>query len=359
MTKNTPEEKDMKTPLEIPFKVSAEQPRVISSDGTAGQAIEPYIKSSVVLERQKLGRTPMELQLVLGEDADGIESHAAGLDLTISEDRALYAVLRKLTETDYKGNEPGRYISSSVYGYDGHLPAFSFESYSEYYALYGLKADESGSYRGGEREQALEALKGLTRPFMWTGKEKPSGKYKDGKPTKDVTRYTVSLIRLREDYHDLTDEEVSLVRAGHELPDKRHTKITVEISPLFMLLKDTFYTLLPPTLHDDIKEFKGSKRPSRAISLFIEYLHTLKVGKPYLFQVNKEKLAYRLRLDGYIRQRKQSVVDKRIQEALDYALEREYLRKYEETSTGLIKLWLNPEKLSRIRKKSQEEEETG
>jgi hypothetical protein len=53
------------------------------------------------------------------------------------------------------------------------------------------------------------------------------------------------------------------------------------------------------------------------------------------------------------------VVDKRIQEALDYALEREYLRKYEETSTGLIKLWLNPEKFSRIRKKSQEEEETG
>jgi hypothetical protein len=353
--------KDMKTPLETPFKVSTEQPRVISSDGTTDQAVQPFL-STVFTERQKLGKTPMELQLVLGEDTDGIESQAAGLDLTISEDRALHAIQKKLTETDYKGNEPGRYISSSVYGYDGYLPVFSFESYSEYYALYGLKADENGSYRGGEREQALEALRGLTRPFMIIEDKKPDG-YKDGKATYHAIRATMSVIKLREEFHNLTEEEVRQVEAGHELPDKRHTKITVEVSPLLMLLKDTFYTLLPPTLHDDIKEFKDGKRPSRAISLFIEYLHTLKLKKPYLLKVSKERLAYRLRLDGYIRQRKQPMVDKRLQEALDYALESEYILKYKETSTGLIKpgfyLWLNPEKFSRIRKKSQEEEETG
>lgn len=334
-----------KAPPEEALIIDAEiQPRAVYPEE---QAVEPYFRAALYAERQKLGKTPEELQLLLGEDTDGIENQAVGLDLTVSEDRALQAIQKKLHKTGYEGNEPGRHIYSSAYKYDGYLPVVSM-SYSEYYSLYGLKSDDDGLYCGGEREQALEALRGIARPFMITEDKKPSGKYKDGKPLYDVVRATTSLIKLREDFQDLTEEEVRLVETGHDLPDKRHTMLTVEVSPLLVDLIDEMHIRMSPTLHDDIKELKGSKRPSRAISLFIEYLSTLNIQE---ISVSKEKLAYRLRLDGYIRQRKQSMIDKRIQEALDYALELEYLLDYQEKPTGLLTLRLNPEKCGRVKDK--------
>jgi len=62
MTKNTPEEKDMKTPLEIPFKVSGEQPR-----------IEDYFKTSMHAEHQKFNIGTKSRQLTLGEDIESLE----------------------------------------------------------------------------------------------------------------------------------------------------------------------------------------------------------------------------------------------------------------------------------------------
>ncbi|OPZ76881.1 MAG: hypothetical protein BWY77_01801 [bacterium ADurb.Bin431] len=100
-------------------------------------------------------------------------------------------------------------------------------------------------------------------------------------------------------------------------------------------------------LHNEIKQLRGSRAP-RAVSLFIQWLLTLDKST---WQVARETLIDKLRLsDLYHRQRQKARVDKQIQEALETAKELAYLLTYQEERPGVIKLTLNPERCSRIRK---------
>lgn len=326
-------------------KAPERQPRSVAS--TDSQLIKPYFRAGMHAELQKFGKSDDNVrQLLLGEDTDLQDPNSLdiyGLDLDVSEDKALHAIQFILDSTDYQGNIPGDQIQSSAFKFDGLLPRLSI-TYSDYYEAYGLKKI-GGQYQGRQAQEALNALKSLTktRRIVYQ-KRRRVGSGKSSRMVYDVVRVTRPLITLVEGFRDLDAEEASQVITG-DLPQKRRAKLVIEVSPILVDQIDTFYLLKPTALHKEIQTLLPGKRISRSVSLFIEWLLTL--DKP-AYKISKPNLARKLRLDNLIKQRKQTLIDERIQEALQIAKDLEYLLDFREEPIGLLILSLNPERCKRI-----------
>jgi hypothetical protein len=320
------------------------QPRILSPEELA---IQPYFRGSMYAELQKFKNVDHDRQLILGEDLLEDQIEASGLDLTETEDRALHAIQVLLDKTDYKGNIPGEMRQITADKWDGYLPRLSI-SYSDYYEAYGLQRTGGKRYHGAQAEDALQALKSLAQTRRIAYKRRRwTGNGKAMRVVYDVIRVTRPLISFIEAFKDLEETEAEQVIAGQDLPEKRQTRLIIDISPLLVDQIDTFYLLKPVTLHAEIRQLHGSKRTSRAVSLFIEWLLTKNFQE---VKVNKKVLAERLRLDYLIKQRHQDKLEIRIQEALQTAKKLRYLLDYREEPSGLLVLTLNPERIKRIGK---------
>ena len=82
-----------------------ERPRIMTSDT---EEKKDLYRAGMHAELQKFKDTQKTRQLMLGEgvEPDKIDQNieVTGLDLTESEDRALSAIQKLLSKTDYKGN---------------------------------------------------------------------------------------------------------------------------------------------------------------------------------------------------------------------------------------------------------------
>ena len=144
-------------------------------------------------------------------------------------------------------------------------------------------------------------------------------------------------------YKGLEQEEAAQVKAGQNLPH-RATALEIDIGPLLVDGLADFFLLKPTTLHQEIRAVLGSRRVSRAVSLFIEWLLTVNLPK---IKISRDKLATKLRLGYLIEQRKQSRIDKRLLEAIETAQELGYLLEWEEDAFGVYHFTLNPERMGR------------
>jgi hypothetical protein len=357
-----------KTPPERTYVIEPEeqqQPRAIST--TQEQAVEPYIRASMHTEQQKFSLDAKSRQLTLGEEIDSLETVAYGLDLTESQDKALHAIQRLLSESNYKGDGQIPLDSAEYKIYGSWLPYLSM-SYSDYYQAYGLEPAGDGRYHGAQVKQAREALESLTE-MRWMRYKKLSCKRdKKGKPLYDLITVKKPLIQLQfiDSYHDITEEDIHKIASGQQLTedkeDRRVTRILLLPSPILIDEIDKHFLLKPAYLHDEIKALYPGKRISRYNSLFIELLLTVDIYPTW--KIGKETLARKLNMDTLIENRQKSRVDNRIQEALETARELDFLLDYEEDATGLLTLRLNPERCSRVRaklarKKRVKDKETG
>lgn len=309
-------------------------------------AIQPGLyKAGMYQELQKFGNRLQARQLLLSEGLQGTELddqvEITGLDLTVAEDKALHACLRLLDGTGYKGNLPPLEVYSP--GYKGHftLPRLQ-TSWPEYLEAFGL---EPGT-KGKARIEAIQALEALQKPrriaykrVNWTGKGK------DRKRLYDVIVPPPSpLIRLFKVYRALEEEQADQIMAGREMPG-RVTSLVIEFSPLLIDRIESFYLLKPAALHQEIESHLGSKRISPAVPLFAQWLLT-KNRTPV--RIGKKLLAERIRLFSLLEQRKPSLLDKRLQEAIQTAQALGYLLAWEEDAFGVYTLHLNPERCRRI-----------
>lgn len=362
MAKKTPEE----TPFKITYEVSEEQqPRIISSDGTSEQAVQPYFRASMHTEQLKHGIEAKGRQLILGEDIDSLETVSYGLDLSENQDRALHAIQKLLAASNFQGDGQIALNSADFKIYDSYLPYLSM-SWTDYYQAYGLEPAGDGRYHGAQAKQAREALESLTE-MRWMRYKKRSGKYEDGKPLYDLITVKKPLIQLEliDSYHDITEEDIQKILSGDKLTDdkedRRVTRILLLPSPILVDEIDRYYLLKPSGLHEEIKALYPGRRISRYNSLFIELLLYVDIA---VWRIGKETLARKLNMDTLIENRQKSRIDKRIQEALETAKELDFLLDYEEDATGLLTLRLNPERCSRVRaklarKKRVKKKETG
>ena len=325
-------------------KTKASLPRALESEA---QAIQPYYRAGMRAELQKFGSSQQAIQLLLGEDSEMAPENKLeiyGLDLSVSEDKALNAIQKLLDKTDYQGNTPGEQITSTAFKWEGYIPKLSI-TYSDFYEAYGLKKTK-GQYQGRQAQEALLALKSLTETRRICYKrDKWIGSGKTRRQLHDIIRATEPLIRIVEGFTDLETAEAEIVLSGQDLPKRRQTRLLIECSPLLVDEIDTFHLLKPSALFSEIQALYPGRRISRTNPLFIEWLLTL--DKPR-WQISIKSLAHKLRLDSLIDQRKSTRLDEKIQEALQVAKETGYLLEYSEKSIGLIELTLNPEKCKRI-----------
>lgn len=317
--------------------------------GTGAYEIQPYFKAGMRVELQKFGYKEEVRQLLLGEDSDLLDTEQKvevyGLDLSDPEERALDAIQKLLDKTSYKGNIPGEERQITSFKWQGYIPRLS-TTYTEYYEAYGLSPAGDGRYHGAQAQEALLALKSLAKDrTVCYKRDKWIGSGKDRRQSTDIIRATAPLITILEGFRDLDAKEAETVLSGGDLPQKRQTILLIESSALLVDQIDTFYLLKPTALHAEIRALAPGKRISKTVKLFIYWLLTKNKQKQH---PSKTSLARILRLDYLIDQRKPTLLDKKIREALEGALKLGFLLDYEETPTGLVELTLNPERCKRI-----------
>jgi len=316
-------------------------------------------RASMYAELQKFGRSPSDVrQLALTEPlpAEFEPIQETGLDLSVSEDKALCAIQILLAGTEYKGNIPGDERISSEYKWSGLLPKVKFTP-SEYLEAYGLKKGPQGTYSRAQRDEAMEALRSLTKTRRIIYKRT---RWEKNKKVYDVIIVHRPLIELIEDYRGLEEGQVIALERDQNISE-RQTMLAIQASPLLMDGIENFYLIKPPTLHRDLEEAVAKKRGSRArvppaYTRLLSWLLTKRFSQQ---KIHKDRLVTRLRLETYRAQRKIKKAYKQIDEALELALELGYLLSYEEDCFGTLTLVLNPEKCSRIKHREEQEEEDG
>jgi len=324
-------------------------PKVISPDTSL---LPVTYKAGMQLELQKFGDFKGVRQAILSEamgeaelaqDSPAIE--VTGLDLSVSEDRALCAIQILLDKIGYQGNVSGQQEAAPEWRWSGTLPRLS-TSYSEYFEAYGLKP-VGGRYQGHQRDEALEALEGLAKPRRIIFERKRwEGAGKKRRQLSDMIVVTKPLVNISKAYKGLEQDEAAQVRAGQDIPG-RASMLVIDIGPLLVEGISDYFLLKPATLHQDIKALLGSRSVSRAVSLFIEWLLTLNLPK---VSISRDNLATKLRLDYLIQQRKRSSIKSRLLEAIQTAQGLGYLLEWEEDAFGTYHFALNPNKMGRTPK---------
>ena len=318
-----------------------EQPRGI----TAPHEFRPYFRASMVTELQKFGKNEYS-QLTLGEDVEVQEASISyGLDLTETQDRALHAIQKLLADTDYLGNLQGENRISTEFKWSGYLPTLSFSPTEDFDAYPGLERAGDGRYHGSQVKTAIEALKSFLDIKYYFSFDRPV--YKGGKKSYEAIRAVGPLIyQVGESFSDLTEEELEDEQAGKGLPDTRRTRISITPSPILLAgIREGWYLLKPVHLHAEIQALYPGKKYPREVSLFLEWLLTLDKRE---MKIGRNNLAFKLQMHTLIRNRKQTLIDTRISEALEVALQLGYLLSYEIQPTGRIDMELNPERIKRI-----------
>ena len=326
------------------------QPQVINIE----QASTPETyRAGMQLLLQELGSRERDKQLLLWstEDAGFIRClPASGLDLTVSEARALAAIQILLDRTGYKGHEQ-REINSD--GFKGKIEVpILLESYPDIFEAYGL-TKRGGQYHGVQREEAIKAFDNLASkkfPVLYKRRKSP-GKCDIIKVFKPV----IELDKLSF-YKGLNKEQEEQVENGQEpLTANRAYGLRIELSPLFIEQIETFYTLLPAKLHREIQEAIGNIRYPNSINLFIKWLAS---KNEKVVKVDRETLFERLRLTSYVERRHRKEAEEQLEQAFQTAYAIKFLTEpASQDGTGVYTLHLNSERCSRVTAKVKRVEE--
>lgn len=333
-------------------KTKQQQPRSLDRDSLINNV--EFHRAGMHAELQKFGRSDEEIEAKYLSDNhfDDISLEPCGefgLDFTIEEDRAFMAVQIMLSRINYASSD--ECFDSSAFKARFHTLRLSF-TWTEFYEAYGLHPGKNGSYGGERVKRAREALlKGLTKSRR-IGYERRYYGVKDGKrqPLTDIIRVTAPILTLIEGFEGLDEKEAKRVREGKDMSE-RITRLGIEVSPLLSDMIGNYYLLKPNRLHEEIEQYAGKRRVSRAISLFIEWLLTWNRTR---IAIRRKKLAVRLRLGRLVTQRKHKVLQTRLNECIETALKLGYLSSWKLDDQERFLFELNSTKCPRARLKAED-----
>ena len=150
-------------------------------------------------------------KLMFGEVRKDGSFNYDGVDLSLSESRALFAIQKMLAKTNYEGNaEPVELLAhQSSFNYTGRLPRITFTP-AQFLEAYGLEKRKSSrgymEYSSTERANAFEALQSLSRRIFKIVYKRES--FKKGKETRvDRIETEAPLLRIYKGYVGLTEAE--------------------------------------------------------------------------------------------------------------------------------------------------------
>jgi len=355
----------IKQPLQLTPKMGTFTPK---NKGT-----EETYKVSLYATFQKLGFKPKSPQLSFFDKLDPEDNKninnlnpedkglrdsiqqfnikTAGIDLTLSQSKALGVIERLLYSTQYKGNEDTKELDGkNIFKYKGIIPRISFTP-SQYLDLFGVKKYQTArgynEYSGQEREEALQSLKDLAdiRFFIFYQR-----KYKDekGKDRVDIIKAVRPLLNILEGYEGLNQEEankvINLDPSG--LPPKV-THLIIEPSPILIDQIDCKYILKPANIHEEAKAILG-KKCSKPLMLLIDYiLKEFTLNRTITYNPLLDNLAYTLRLDHLIKSYQRQRYRRDILKYFAQAKQLGYITKYALVNEGMgdrIRYTINPNK---------------
>ncbi len=257
-----------------------------------------------------------------------------GLDFSLSQSKALYAVQTLLSRTNYKGNMPQRYVKdpNNVFAYTGPLPVLKF-AVSEYLDAYGVTKYMTRrgkmEYSSGEREEALKALRDLERPVIMVY-DRFKGRDRSGAPLYDAIRTVRPLLSIVEGFRDVTESELEGIRAGAGVEGKV-SHIVVEPSVVLVDQIGKYFVLKPANLYQELRLRYG--KSDKKLALFIEYLLTkgaerARYKEKMDFRLTFETIAYGLRMDALIRSRQQKRIATQLRDFFEKAFDLGYIADY-------------------------------
>lgn len=345
------------------------------------QKSQALIKAGLHLEQQKFGHRPPAKQLGLFESLldktqkdvikEGIE--VIGLDITESQSRALEAIQKLFTETDYRGNLQKKNIVADGFGWSGPLPALEFTpvQYLEAYGLKKVKTDRGWEeFNGLERADALRALIDLAKNnFLFTYKRHYWIEVKGKKEERIDRLETIApLIKIIRGWEALQKYEDKILDRGQSTQaiDEKLKAIAIEPAPIMVQDIHSYFILKPADWRQEIAfKYPWPDKPSKFTFRFIEWLMVQAEQKrrkrqPLIIEENIEDIAYHLRLDSYIKTGQKKRIRQIINKAYRIAKELGYLKSYE-TIQGKTKelehLELNPEKFEWAKAVERKKEE--
>ncbi len=305
------------------------------------------------------------------QQKDEYRIEVVGLDLSKSQEKALFAIQTMLNNTDYKGNMAGKEIHSKAMSFDGHLPSLRFTP-SEYLEKFGVNKKDYGrgylEFVSNERDEALKALRDLSqkRFLMFYTKKYWLDKVKDYRW--DVIRTIRPLINITEGFEQLNKKEIStLLDVNNTLANEKLTTIVIEPNPILIDQIDTYFVLKPANCYQEIKLLVGNA--SKFVYRFVDYLLTEVAQRTrkkngitdYQIKINYETLGTILRMDSYIKTRNWKKMRAAINNCYETATKLGYLNDFRIEQHGVTKeidiLILNPDKFHKIDEINKRREE--
>lgn len=181
-----------------------------------------------------------------------------GANLSVSSRYALHAIQTLFTDTDYKGNTK-----------DGSLQI----TISDYLEVYGVKKSLTKrgkhEYNRQARDEAIEALRDLGKPVLWSYMRLDEEQTKK-KKKKIYKRWSgvEPIITLREEETNITEEEKKKIDNGELHLNKRVTQFVIKPSDIFLV--SGAYVLIPRGLIDKIR--LQYKKPTTHLLTFVTLL---------------------------------------------------------------------------------------
>jgi hypothetical protein len=254
-----------------------------------------------------------------------------GLNPSLLELKATFAVLKLLDQTNYKG-EDRKQVMSEGFKYEGIIPILRVTE-AQYLDAFGVNKFRTSrgftEFSGWERKRAVEALEKLaSRKFRFRYRRK---NWKKGS----------------ERFENIDCEDKLLkVRIIREKSGRKY--LQVKPAPIICDQVKTFYARIPSTLFEEIRRIKRGKY-SRNIPLFIIWL--LKCGKKQ-HPICLKTLARELGMNLLIKCRKKKVIRSIIEDCIRVAEQLHFLdgHQWTESKAGepMVVLSLNRERCCRL-----------
>lgn len=340
------------------------------------------IKASLHTELQKFGRKDAKnissvMKMITENDEDfkneldKYRIDVIGIDMTKSQNQSLFAIQNLLHENNYKGNTKPIEMKKETnsFKFMGNLPVIRFTP-SKYLEAFGvskkLSKREKMEYLANERTEALKALDELSqKKYLFHYKKKY---WKDGKEVYDVVTTVRNLFNLTYKYEAVNKEEIALLKEeqfNHSL-DKKLNFIELEPCPLLIDQIETYFVLKPANYYQEIN--LKLDRPNKQVVLFIDFLIAEVTKKEmaakakkeeieWVIEINFETLAYKLRMEKMIQEKRVSRVKTYLEKCYESAKKLDYLLEYSTvkgTAKDIEKLVLNPEKFKRVKEINEE-----
>jgi len=311
----------------------------------------PWVKVNANLQENLLGKTSREIYQIIrcnpelklflqdvspGENGEiEIVAQKIGLDFSYGQQKALFAIQKLFSATQYQGTEAPDVIHDGNTGFCGPLPKMQTTK-AAYFDSFGVPKNKSSrgwmEYNRAERDLAWKHLLELTAPVRMLYY------IPDGKGgAKKAMRIEAPLIYLLdvETWERLSPQDANKLKAGGDIQAKSDNRLFIQLNIPFMLGLDKYFFLLPNNYLQDLP-----KHSKKYLPTFINLLHNTAAKqahntkgplKDITLEIGLQSLAERLRMQPLLKRNKLAAIKKNILDLCEKSQKLGYLKSYEIT----------------------------